>query len=274
MNLVHWICPKRYGKYGDAPRCGSCTVQVIRPECKTPVPKCIEYLVAVNKSLMYSHYFAVQGDINPSILELNTAGDLLQANIEQYDDTFLLRNVTEQEEADKIYHKKQALLRTEFYSKCYGNFAGVIYWNERYSPVVAMGRRGMVRVPKFHDYFTYEPTKECTARQKRELAVLQAPTFVKWNTEVTCTCSTCGPAKIEYVLLHPAVKGATQATSCENSAKGNPQNWWAVWAAKVKPAGTNKFNVLRRNDYSTLVPEYLSLRSNYSTLHRMVPNPN
>jgi hypothetical protein len=132
----------------------------------------------------------------------------------------------------------------------------------------------MVRFPKFHEDSTYEPTKECTARQKRKLAVLQAPTCVKWNTEVTCTCSTCGPAKIDYALLHPAVKGATLATLCENRANDNPPNWWAVWGVEVKPPSTNKFNVLSRNDYSTLVPGYLSLRSNYSTLHCMMPNPN
>jgi hypothetical protein len=61
---------------------------------------------------------------------------------------------------------------------------------------------------------------------------------------------------------------------CEKRAKDNPQNWWAVWGVEVKPAGTNKFNVLSRNDYSTLVPGYLSLRSSYSALHCMVPNPN
>jgi hypothetical protein len=113
-----------------------------------------------------------------------------------------------------------------------------------------------------------------TARQKRELAVLQAPTYVKWDTEVSCTCYTCGPVKIEYTLLHPAVNGATLATLCENRAKDNPQNWWAVWGVEVKPPGTTKFNALSRNDYSTLVPGYLSLRSIYSTIHRMVPNPN
>jgi hypothetical protein len=97
-------------------------------------------------------------------------------------------------------------LCNEFYCKCDGIFAGVIHWSERYSPVPAVGRREMVRILKFHEDSTYEPTKECTARQKRELAVLQAPTYVKWNTEVTCTCSTCGPVTIEYALLHPAVK--------------------------------------------------------------------
>jgi hypothetical protein len=61
IKLVHWISPKRYGRYGEAPRCGSCNVQVICPECGTPVPKCIEDLVKTNKSLIYSHYFAVQG---------------------------------------------------------------------------------------------------------------------------------------------------------------------------------------------------------------------
>jgi hypothetical protein len=96
----------------------------------------------------------------------------------------------------------------------------------------------------------------------------------KWNTEATCTCSTCGPAKIEYELLHPAVKGATLATLCENCAKDNPQNWWAVWGVEVKPPGTNKFNVLSMNYYSTLVPGYLSLCSNYSSLNHMVPNLN
>jgi hypothetical protein len=76
-----------------------------------------------------------------------------------------------------------------------------------------------VRIPTFHEDSAYEPTKECTARQKREPAVLQAPTYLKWNTEVACTCSTCGPVKIEYALLHPAVKGTTLATLCENRAK-------------------------------------------------------
>ena len=88
-----------------------------------------------NKSLMYSHYFAFQGDIKPSILELQTPGDLLQAYIEKYDDTFMWRNMTEHEEAERNYHNEQAVLRTEFYSKCDGNFAGVIHWNDRYPPV-------------------------------------------------------------------------------------------------------------------------------------------
>jgi hypothetical protein len=61
---------------------------------------------------------------------------------------------------------------------------------------------------------------------------------------------------------------------CENQAKDNPQNWWASWGVVVKPAGTNKFNVLSRNDYSTLVSGYLLLLLNYSTLHCMIPNPN
>jgi hypothetical protein len=165
-----------------------------------------------------------RGDIDPSILELQTPGDLLQADIEKYDDTFMWRNVMEQEEAERKYQNEQVTLRTEFYSKCDGNFAGVIHWSERYPPVPAAGRSGMVRIPKFHADSTYEPTKEFTTRQKRDLAVLQAPTYVKWNTEVTCTCSTCGPVKIEYALLHPAVKGATLATVCEKRAKDNPQN--------------------------------------------------
>jgi hypothetical protein len=48
----------------------------------------------------------------------------------------------------------------------------------------------------------------------------------------------------------------------------------AVWGVKVKPAGAANFNVLSKNDYSTLVLGYLLLRSNYSMLPRMVPNPN
>jgi hypothetical protein len=149
---------------------------------------------------MYSHYFVVQGDIKPSILELQTPGDLLQADIEKYDDTFMWRNLTEQEEAEKKYLDEQVTLHTLFYSKCDGNIAGVIHRSERYPPVPAVGRHQMVRIPNFHEYSTYEPMKECTARQKRELAILQAPTYMKWNTEVTCTCSTCGPVKIEYAL--------------------------------------------------------------------------
>jgi hypothetical protein len=72
------------------------------------------------------------------------------------------RNMTEQEEAEKKYLDRQATLRTEFYSKCDGNFAGVIHWSERYPPVPAVGKREMVRIPKFHEDSTYEPTKECS----------------------------------------------------------------------------------------------------------------
>jgi hypothetical protein len=144
------------------------------------------------------------GDIDSSILELQTPGDLLQADIEKYDDTFMWRNLKEQEESEMEYHNEQVILRTEFYSKCDGNFAGVIHWNDRYPPVPGVERCDMVRIPKFHKYSTYEPTKECTSRHKRYLDVLQAPTYVKWNTEVSCTCSTCGPVKIAYALLHPA----------------------------------------------------------------------
>jgi hypothetical protein len=39
--LVDWICPKHYGRRGDNPMCGSCNVQVVCPECRTPVPQCI-----------------------------------------------------------------------------------------------------------------------------------------------------------------------------------------------------------------------------------------
>jgi hypothetical protein len=75
---------------------------------------------------MYSHYFEVKGDIYPSILELQTPGDLLQADIEKYDNTFMWRNLSEQEEAERKYQNEQVTLRTEFYSKCDGNFAVVI----------------------------------------------------------------------------------------------------------------------------------------------------
>jgi hypothetical protein len=183
-------------------------VRNVRPQNQSA----LSALVKTNKSLIYSHYFDVQGDIKPSILELQTPGDLLQADIEKYDDTFMWRNLMEQEEAEKKHLDEQVTLRsTEFYSKCDGNFAGVIHWSERYPPVPAIWRREMVRFPKFHEDSAYEPTKECTARQKR-VEVLQAPTYVKWNTEATCTCSTCGLVKIEYALLHPEVKGATLAT--------------------------------------------------------------
>jgi 5-methylcytosine-specific restriction endonuclease McrA len=47
-----------------------------------------------------------------------------------------------------------------------------------------------------------------------------------------------------------------------------------VCGVEVKPPGTNRFNILSRNDYSTLVPGYLLLHLEYSTLHRIVPKPN
>jgi hypothetical protein len=175
--------------------CGSCNVQVVCPEYKTPVPQCILYLVERNRDLIYSHYFTIRGNTSTAVLDLQLLGDLMnlvvfsgfrfrslttgnsggirknsgirgffpeftrnseskrpeipvpvpekrnsgpeittkKANIKQYDNSFKWRNVTEQEEAENIYMSKQVALRMEFFSKCNGNFAGVIYWYDEYS---------------------------------------------------------------------------------------------------------------------------------------------
>jgi hypothetical protein len=142
--------------------------------------------------------------------------------------------VTEQEEAENIYMSKQVALHAAFFSMCDGNFAGVIYWHDEYSTGAPVARRTKVVIPKYHEHCIYEPTTECMVLQKKELAELQVPTYIKWDAGVTSTRSPCEPVKIEYVLLHPEVKGATPATVCKNRSKQNPENWWAMWGDEVK----------------------------------------
>jgi hypothetical protein len=89
------------------------------------------------------------------------------------------RNVTERKEAENIYMARQEALCTEFYSKCDGNFAGVIYWHATVQPVA---RLTTVMVSKYREYNMYEPTTECTVLQKRDLLELQVPTCIKWDT--------------------------------------------------------------------------------------------
>jgi hypothetical protein len=180
--------------------------------------------------------------------------------------------VTEQEEAENIYMIKQVALHIEFFSKCDGSFAGVIYWLDDYSTGAPVARHTKVLISKYHEHSMFKPMTECLVLQKRELAEL--PMYIKWDTGVTSTRSPCEPVKIEYVLLHPAVKGAP-STMCKNQIKHNPEDCWAVWGDEVKPDGTANFNVLSKNDCNTLIPAYLSLRLNYSMLpQHMVPNPN
>jgi hypothetical protein len=77
------------------------------------------------------------------------------------------------------------------------------------------------------------------------------------------------------VLLHPTINGPTRACSAYNKLRQlDAKNWWAVFGEQdLVRLGGGGFNALDRNQYSTMLPDYLSLGTSYTKIERIVPSP-
>jgi hypothetical protein len=85
-----------------------------------------------------------------------------------------------------------------------------------------------------------------------------------------------GQVLIEHALLHPTVKRPTpRACSAYNKLHQlDAKNWWAVFREQdLVRLGGGGFNALHHNQYSTLLPGYLSLGTSYTKIERRVPSP-
>jgi hypothetical protein len=84
-----------------------------------------------------------------------------------------------------------------------------------------------------------------------------------------------GPVLIEHVLLHPIVNGSTRACSVYNKLRQlDAKNWWETFREQdLVRLGGGCFNSLDHNQYSTMIPGYLSLGTSYTNIKRIVPRP-
>jgi hypothetical protein len=83
-----------------------------------------------------------------------------------------------------------------------------------------------------------------------------------------------GPVLIEHALLHPTVNGPTRDCSAYNKLRQlDAKNWWAVFGEQdLVRLGGGGFNALDRNQYSTMLPGYLSLGTSYTKIECIVPS--
>jgi hypothetical protein len=85
----------------------------------------------------------------------------------------------------------------------------------------------------------------------------------------------CWASTHKHVLLHPTINGPTRACSAYNKLRQlDAKNWWAVFGEQdLVRLGGGGFNALDRNQYSTMLPDYLSLGTSYTKIERIVPSP-
>jgi hypothetical protein len=85
----------------------------------------------------------------------------------------------------------------------------------------------------------------------------------------------CWPVLIELALLHPKVSGPTRACRVYNKLRQlDGKNWWAVFREQdLVCLGGGGLNALDLNQYSTMLPGYLSLGTSYMKIIHIVPSP-
>jgi hypothetical protein len=83
------------------------------------------------------------------------------------------------------------------------------------------------------------------------------------------------PMKIKNLLLHPRVKGPTRASKANNRLKPeNALNWWGIHGEESPLTyDMENVNAMSKNKYSSRLPGYLSIRSDYTKLACMIPCP-
>jgi hypothetical protein len=82
------------------------------------------------------------------------------------------------------------------------------------------------------------------------------------------------PLKIENALLHPRVKGPTRAKAYNMWKPENALNWWGIHGEENPLTyGMENVNAVLKNKYSSCLPGYLSIKSDYTKLSCMIPFP-
>jgi hypothetical protein len=145
---------------------------------------------------------------------------------------------------------------------------GALYWKEHAWPE----RMYIDQYEVGH----YEPKTENSTAQNIGQIRLLVGKYKKIEVVVNTNCFVAhkAPMKIENVLLHPRVKGPTHASKAYNTLKPeNALNWWWGIHGEENPLtyGMENVTAVSKNKYSSGLPGYLSIRSDYTKLTRMIP---
>jgi hypothetical protein len=146
---------------------------------------------------------------------------------------------------------------------------GALYWKEHAWPDCTYIDQ--------YEVGRYQPKTESTAAQNIGQIHLLVGKYKKIEVVVNTNrfVAQKAPMKSENVLLHPRVKGPTRMSKAYNTWKPeNALNWWGIHGEENPLTyGMENVNVVSKNQYSSRLPGYLSIWSDYTKLTRMIPCP-
>jgi hypothetical protein len=216
---------------------------------------------------MFSHVFAIRG--SPKEEDGNWVKDetWLRDHRDEYDASYQQKEITEQEYVEHLYHLQQARGLLELREKTQDTMRGAVKWTDPYTWPVRK------QVDK---YVTgqYEPKEKNSRTQDIGLVQLVVGTYKKVEVNVRTNQfeARLTPMRIEHSLLHPHVNGPTRESKTWKPE--NTLNWWGTFGADSPFVfGTERVNAVSKNHYTSVVPGYLSIKSDYTKLSPIIPSP-
>jgi hypothetical protein len=178
--------------------------------------------------------------------------------------------MTEQEYVEYLYHLQHARGLLELCEKTQDTMRRAVKWTDPYTWPVRK------QVDK---YVTgqYEPKVKNSRTQYIGLVQLMVGKYQKIEviSNTNRFVASLTPMRIEHALLHPRVNGPTRASKTYNAWKPqNTLNWCGTFGAENKfVLGTEHVNAVSKNHYTSVLPGYLSIKSEYTKLSCMIPSP-
>jgi hypothetical protein len=243
----------------------------------------IKWLVDHNPATLFSHQLAAKGILkNADGTWIDNKG-WLRLNRPNYDESYQITALTERQTAEQLYLYQQAARLVELHEETARTMCDIVTLNEGCCPydppmpIQAEAPREYLELYMMN--CTYEPDTEVRREQKRAISELFLPRYKKYETAYMMKTREVnvivGPVLIKHALLHPTVNGPTRACSVYNKLHQlDTKNWWAVFGEQdlVRLGGWG-FNALDCNQYSTMLPGYLSLGTSYTKIECIVPIP-
>jgi hypothetical protein len=266
IKKVTWKCPNQYcnGPEGDWKN-----VQRICPYCLQVPPACIKWLVDHNAARMFSHVFMIKGSPKTADGKWIENEDWLRAHHAEYDASYQQTVLEEDAAVEHEYQERQREGIQELREKTKSTMRGALYWK-----AAAWPERTYVNQ---YEIGHYEPKSENSTAQNMGQIRLLVGKYKKIEVVVNTNRFVAhkAPMKIENVLLHPRVKGPTRASKAYNTLKPtNALNWWGIHGEENPLTyGMENVNAVCKNKYSSRLPGYLSIRSDYTKLASMIPCP-
>jgi hypothetical protein len=232
-------------------------------------PACIKWMIDHNASKMFSHVFALKGSPKTGDGKWVEEDAWLREHHEEYDALYQQTHMEEEEHVEHEYHEQQRKRIQELREKTKSTMRRTLYWEENAWP-----ERTYIDQ---YDMGHYQPKTENTSSQNIGQIRLLVGKYKKIEVVVNTNrfVAQKAPMKIENVLLHPRVKRPTRASKAYNRWKPeNEFNWWGIHGEENPLTyGMENANAVLKNKYSSRLPGYLSIRSDYTKLACMIPCP-